>query len=101
MAWRFLAELNDILAEIRFDGCDTVFFKEVVDGDLLADHRFTLGHRFSVRTTADVQDCLPGLCRVPTPVDVSTLFHNPAFEALQVMVQIGQNMVLDIASLVA
>ncbi len=63
MARRLVAELDDVFAEIGLDRLDLVLLEEIVERDLLGDHRLALGHGLGVDAAADPEDGLARLRR--------------------------------------
>ncbi len=56
MAWRFLANLDEVFAEVSFESLDIVLCKEVIELDFLCDHRFSFDNIFGVVCFAEFED---------------------------------------------
>ncbi len=96
VARRLVAELDDVFAEVGLDRAEALLLQELVDPDLLADHRLPLGDRVGARVAADLQHRLPGRLRIATPVHVRAVGLRLLGEPLQVEVEVGEGMVLDV-----
>ena len=101
MAGQLVAKLDDVLAKVGFHRGDAGAFQVVVDGDLLADHRFSLRHRPRAGGLADVQYRLARILRRGAPVHLATRGQQLRFPGFQVEIQVGQRVVLDVARGVA
>ena len=55
MARMLVPELDDVFAEIGLDRPDAMALEEIVERDLLGDHRLALGYRAGVGRPADVE----------------------------------------------
>ena len=53
VAGMFVAQLDDVFAEIGFDRGDTVRFQVIIDPDLLRDHGFAFCHGLRAGLLAD------------------------------------------------
>jgi hypothetical protein len=62
------AKLDDVFAEIGLDRLDAVLLEELVQPDLLRDHRLALGHGAGARCAADVEDDVARVLRRLRPV---------------------------------
>ena len=89
------AQLDDVFAEIGLDRLDAGGFEEVVELDLLGEHRFALGHRAGVVHAADVEDDAAGLGRGLGPVNLATGFLDLLFISFEIDVEMAKDMVLD------
>ena len=61
MGRRFSGQLDDVLAEVRFDDLDTAFFEGAVEFGLFLNHRFFLDHRPGMGRLLDHVDDRIGL----------------------------------------
>ena len=96
-----LRELDDVLAEVGLDGRDAVGLEPGVEADLLGDHALALGHRAGTGRAADVEDDGARLGRVARPVDRAAPLEDLRLERLQVEVEMGQRVVLDLLAEIA
>ncbi len=101
MARRLVAELNDVFAEIGLDRRDRVGFEEIVERDLLGDHRLAFGHRLGVDAAADRQDGLARLVRRPAPMHLAAALDHVPLEFLEIEVEMRQRMILDALAFLA
>lgn len=101
MAWPLIADLQDIFAQIGLNRGDAVLFQVFVDAQLLADHRLALGDGLRPRLLANRQHRRAGLIGGGAPMDMATGLLHPGGEFLQVEIQIGQGVVLDVAADIA
>ena len=93
----FVPQLDDILAQIGFDRRDAMPFEMLVDGDLLADHRLSLGHGLCVRCPADRQNGFARFLGIGAPMHLAARFQHLCLVGFQVEIEVLQRMVLDIA----
>ncbi len=101
VARRLVPELQDVLAEVGLDRGDAVLLEEVVEADLLGDHRLALGDRLRAGGAADVEDGLARLGRRAAPVHPAALLAHLRLEGLEVGVEVLERVVLDVAAGVA
>ena len=101
MAWRFFPDLDEVFAKVCFDGPDAGGLQMIVDGDLLADHRFSLGDGSGVRVAANLQNGIAGIRGRWCPVNLSPGLGDLVFVFLQVEIEMRQRMLLDGARLIA
>jgi hypothetical protein len=101
MARRLVAKLNNVLAEIGLDRGHAVLFEELVDGDLLADHRLALGDGLRADEAADVENGRARVFGRAAPVDRAAILGHLGLEALEIEIKVRDRVVLDRARLVA
>ena len=98
---QLVADLHQIFAEVRLDRRDAVRFEEIVDRDLLADHRLALGDELRVRLAADLQHLRArfvgrhGVMHVAAGRDAALL------ELFEIEIEMRERVVLDVARAVA
>src|SRR5262245_13120181 len=90
-----LCDLNDVFAEIRFDGLDAGGFQRVIEVNLLAGHRFRFNDLRSV-ALADQFDN-DAACFVPIigPMHASAAADHVFLERQQMLVELGQRLILE------
>ena len=93
----FVAQLDDILAQIGLDRRDAMPFEMLVDGDLLADHRLSLGDGLCVRCPANRQNGFARFLGIGAPMHLAAGFQHLCLVGLQVEIEVLQCMVLDVA----
>ena len=101
VAWRLVAQLNDIFAQIGFDGFNTIAFQVLIDRDFLGDHRLALGDGFGIGALADIEDDIAGILGTCRPVDTAATVLNLGLIGLQIMIQMAEHMVFDVSRAVA
>jgi hypothetical protein len=97
VARQLVAELDDVLAEIRLDGPDAVRFQVMVDPDLLRDHGLALRDRLGIGLAADGQDDVAGFLRIAGEMDVPAGGLHLLLVGLELEVEMLQRVVLDVA----
>jgi hypothetical protein len=95
MARRFVAQLDDVLAEIGLDRRNPVRFKVFVEADFLGDHRLALGDGLGADRSADLQHCRAGLLRGAGPMDLAAGGQHLALIELEIEVEVLEGVVLD------
>ena len=101
MARPFLSELDQIFAKIGLDCLEPLLLKGVVELDLFRDHRLPLGHELRARPLADAEDetaCFLGGLR---PVHFAARLDHLPLVMLEIDIEIGEDMILDVARDVA
>ncbi len=98
---RLAAQLDDVFAQIGLDRRDAVFLEEIVDADLLADHRLALGHGLGLEPLADFEHRGARLLGRRRPMHLSARLDDALFVALQIEIEMRERVVLDVARLVA
>ena len=101
MARRLVAQLDDVFAEIGLDRGDAVRFEEVVEPDLLGDHRLALGNGPGAGRAADLQHRRAGLLGGARPMHLATRGNDVFFVELEVEIEMGESVLLDRAPRVA
>ena len=101
MAGQFVAQLDDVFAQIGFNRNDPVLFQMVVDRDFFPDHRLALGDRLRARLLADRQHRRPRSVGVGAPMHRAAGFFYLGLVRFKVEVEIGQRVVFDVARGVA
>ena len=71
VARMLVAQLDDVFAEVGLDRADAVALEEIVEPDLLGDHRLALGHRAGIGRAADVEHDAARLLRRLGPVHLA------------------------------
>jgi len=90
-------DLNDVLAQIGFDGAKPRAFERGVEADLFGRHRLGLGHdrpRLGHATT-DLQDDPIGFSRVRGPVDLNAPCGGARLELQKEVPQSVEDLILD------
>jgi len=83
VARRFAIELDDVLAQVGFQGLDAVFLEEVVEVHLLGNHALALDQRLGALGPENPEDQLVGLLAGLGPVDLDAVLRAVGFELLQ------------------
>ena len=94
---QFVADLHQVFAQVRLDRLDAVRFQEIIDGDLLADHRLALGDEFRVRLAADVEHDRARLLGRHRIVDVAAGRGAALLERFEIEIKMRERVVLDVA----
>ena len=95
------AELDDVLAEVGLDRRDAARLEMGVQPDLLGDHRLALGDGAGAGRAADRQDDLPRLFRSAGEMHLAARRQDLRLVFLEVEVEMGERVVLDVARRVA
>src|SRR5215470_11040738 len=95
MTWGFLAQLNDVFAEVGFNRGNAVRLEVFVEPHLLGDHRLALGDRLGAGRTADLQNSSARLFRRARPMNLTARGFYFTFVILQIEVEMLDRMVLD------
>ena len=101
VARRLVAELDDVFAEVGLDRLDAVRLEMLVEADLLGDHRLALGHGPRADPAADAEDEVAGVRRRLGVVHLAAGFPHLLLVGLEVEVEMGERVVLDVAGAVA
>ena len=101
VARRLVAKLDDVFAEVGLHRLDAVVLEMLVEGDLLGDHRLALGDRAGAGLAADVEHDVARLGRGLGVVHLAAGLDHLLLIGLEVEVEMGQRVVLDVARLVA
>ena len=101
VAGRLVAQLDDVLAEIGLDRRDADRFEMLVERDLLGHHRLRLGDGAGVHALAELGDDAPRVGGGRRPMDVAAQADDLALELLEIEIEMGQRVVLDVARAVA
>jgi hypothetical protein len=67
MAGRFVVELQDVFAQVGFDGFDAVSFQGLIQPNLFGDHAFAFGDALDLMLLSDVQDQLASFGGIDGP----------------------------------
>ena len=92
---RLAGELDDVLGQIGLDPLDAGLGECHGQTDLLAQHRLHARRTACTRRPADLDDDAAGLVRGHGPVDPAAGGDRVALERLQIVVEVGDHMVLD------
>ena len=98
---QLVADLHEVFAEVGLDRRDAVRFEEIVDRDLLADHRLALGDELRARLAADLQHLRARFVRRHGVVHVAARRGAALLELLEIEIEMRQRVVLDVARAVA
>ena len=101
MAGRFLAKLDDPLAEVGINDVHPVAFEERVEVAFLGEHRLALGDRFDAVFAENREDDLVVLGRIGRPVNDRPAASRLALELFEVIGEVGDRMGFDGAGAVA
>ena len=101
MARRLVAKLDDVFAEIGLDRLDGVCREMVVEADLLGDHRLALGDGLRPDAPADGEDRVARFRRGLGVVDHPAGGAHLVLIGLEVEVEMGERVILDVAPAVA
>ena len=93
MARFFFSKLNDVLAEVRFDGRKSLGFQMAEKVDFLAHHALAFGDDLGLLFATDAADDGAGLVGVSCPVNLPAIVLNLLFKLGQVGAKVFQNMV--------
>src|SRR5579871_4919114 len=94
---RLLAQLQNVFAEIGLDRRNAVLLQVVVDCDLLRDHRLALGDRLRAGLLADRENRLTGVGGGGAPMNLAARPLDVCRPCLEIEVEIGERMILDVA----
>ena len=101
VAGDFVADLDQIFAEVGFDDAEASVFQVGVEANFLRHHGLALGDELGIGIAADFQDDVAGIaCRL-SPMDLCAVLKRFLFIACKVDVEIGQHVVFDVAADVA
>ena len=93
---RVAGELDDVLGEVGLDALDAGLGQRVRQADLLAQHRLDTGHAPGARPRGRARRrCATGLARRRGPVHPGARGDGVALELDQVVVEVGDHVVLD------
>jgi hypothetical protein len=90
VARRFAVELDDVLAQIGFQGLDAALFQEGIEMHLLRDHALALDQGPGALGLEDAQDELIGLLAGLGPLDLDAVPGGLGLELLQEIRQVQQ-----------
>ena len=96
MRWTMASQLDDVFAEISFDGLDARLFQSRIEMDLLGRHRLRLHDARSAALANQVDNNLARRCPVLGPVNLSTPLLNTFFERFEMNMQVRERFVLDL-----
>ena len=96
-----MTQLDDVFAEIGLDRGDAVLFEKIVEPNFLRDHRLALGHGLGARRSADFQHRRAHLFGSARPMHLATGGYNVLLVKLEVEVEMGERVLLDLATDVA
>ena len=96
------AQLDDVFAEIGLDRRDAVAFEEVVEADLLGDHRLALGHCLRADMLWQMSRTIwRASCAVSGIVHMAALGEQALLIGFEIEIEVGKRVVLDVARGVA
>ena len=95
MTWRFFAQLNDPLAQVRIDNLDSVLLQKRIQVTFFCQHRFAFHDPTDIMLLKYLQDRLVMLTRIARPMHVRTLRFRSLRETFQVVGQLGERMLFD------
>src|SRR5476649_593676 len=101
VAGRLVAELDDVLAQIGLDRRDAGLLEMLVERDLLGHHRLRLGDGACTHALAEIGDDASRIGGGRCPMNVAAQADHLALELLEVEIEIGERVVLDVARTVA
>ena len=102
VARRLVAKLDDVFAEVGLDRLDAVRLEVFVEPDLLGDHRLALGDGARADPPADGEDQVAGVRGGLGVVHLAAGFASTFSSiGLEVEVEMGERVVLDVAGAVA
>ena len=101
VARRFVAQLDDVFAEIGLDRANAVFFEEIVEPDFLGDHRLALGDGLGAGSAADLHDRVAGFLGRARPMHRTARRDDLLLVSFEVKVEMGERMLLDRAADIA
>ncbi|OIQ65493.1 hypothetical protein GALL_529460 [mine drainage metagenome] len=101
MRRRVARELDDVFSQIGFHPLDPGLLKRVRKTNLLAQHGFGAGHGFCVSLAADIDDDSASLRAGFRPMHLGPGSDGVLFERNQVVFEISNHMVFDVAPEVA
>ena len=96
---RFLGQLDDVLAQVGLEHVNALLFQNVVQAQLLGDHRLALGDRSDALLAGNLGHDGVGLRRVPREMHLPAGGPHVALQHRQVVVKVGDGVLLDAASL--
>src|SRR5271170_8266299 len=95
MAGRLVTQLDDVFAEIGLDRGNAVRLEEIVEPDLLGDHRLALRNELGASRAADLQYRCAGLLRGARPMHLPAGSLDFGFVELEVEVEVLESVILD------
>src|SRR5271168_4607671 len=95
MAGRFVSQLDDVFAQIGFYRGNAVRLEEIVEPDLLGDHRLALRDELGAYRAADLQHRGAGLFRGARPMHLAAGSLDPGLVQLEVEVEVLESVILD------
>ena len=101
VARRFAAQLDDVFAQVRLHRHHALGLQEGVEADFLGDHRLAFGHRLGAGGAADLEDGPAGVLGRRAPMNLTAGCQDLGLIALQIEIEVGQGMVLDVPGRVA
>ncbi len=101
VAGRFLADLDDVFAEIGLGHLEPRAFEGVVQRDFLGDHRLALGHQLCPGLAAEIDDDPAGILGGRGPMHVAARVDDLLLVGFEIEVEVGERVVLDLPGLLA
>ena len=101
VARRLVADLDEVLAQVRLDDLEAGFLQMGVERDLLGDHRLALGDGAGIGLAADALDEVAGFGGGRCPMHDAAGLRHLALELLQVEIEVGERVILDVLGGVA
>ena len=98
VARRLMPQLDDVFAEIGFDGSNAVRLEEIVEPHLLGDHRLALRDELGARRAANLQHRGARLLGGARPMHLAAGSLDLAFVQLKVEVEVLESVILDRAA---
>ena len=95
------AQLDDIFAEIGFNGHHPGRFEMRVEANLLGNHGFALGDRLGASLAANAADDPARFVSVARPMHVAAALQDAGLVFLKVEIKMRERMVLDLTGAVA
>ncbi len=95
------AKLDDIFAEVGFNGGDAGIFEGTIQVDLFGNHRLALGHDLRIQSAAQANDDCLRFLGGRSPMDLAALLRHLSLIGFQIEVEMSERVVLDVARLIA
>ena len=95
MRWLFPRQLNDVLAQVSFNGTHVCSFKRMVEFDLFGRHRFALDGRLHATRTSQVDDVIVDVDAGFGPVNFPAVSFDLLHQLFEVVIEMINGVFLD------
>src|SRR5665213_681345 len=94
-------ELQDVFAEIGFDGFQLMRFQALIEMDLLAGHRFRFHQHMDAALLCEIENEIGGLLASAAVHNVAAVGDYVGFELFEVVIEVLDGVLLDRVGFVA